>query len=201
SGPSAGLNVESFTLTASGHGNDVLDGMLVKVYLDANGNGRFDTGETMLGNGQYTADNGTWTSTFAPGRIIPVGQSETWLVTYDFSATLASGVGGGFTQHPGNTRAEETAAGRGNPVALALLFAILLGFAGIRRYRGIGLTLLLLVSLLWFAACGGGGSAPAQVRAFKAALSAIGGKGASSGVDANISGALPIDGPSVTVQK
>ncbi|MGH8103126.1 MAG: DUF7619 domain-containing protein, partial [bacterium] len=126
SGPSEGLKVESFTLTASGNGNDVLDVMLVKVYLDANGNGRFDTGETMLGNGQYSADNGTWVYTFVPSRMIATGQSETWLVAYDFAQAIA--------RSPAPARNKPWDRGRTGFVIVSMLA---LSVFGLRRRKGL----------------------------------------------------------------
>jgi hypothetical protein len=83
-GSSEPVRMTGITLTASGTGNDVTGIIAVKVWLDANGNGSVDGGDTQIGSGTYSADNGTLTLTFTTPQVIPASQSRTYLITYDF---------------------------------------------------------------------------------------------------------------------
>lgn len=84
-GASEPVRMTALTLNASGTGNDQTGVVSVKVYLDSNGNGQFDTGETLVGSGTYSADNGTLTITFGTPQVIVAGAPRTYLVTYDFA--------------------------------------------------------------------------------------------------------------------
>lgn len=93
------VKINSLKLTASGTVDDKSDISAVRLILDANHNGLYDTGETVLtGPATYSADNGTLTMTLSTPRIIAVGESEDWLVVYtlagtaDISETLAVGI-------------------------------------------------------------------------------------------------------------
>ncbi|MHA2649381.1 MAG: hypothetical protein V2G45_07130, partial [bacterium JZ-2024 1] len=85
SGNAEAVRVTSVTLRASGTGNDQTGVIVVKVWLDANGNGQVDAGDTQLGSGTYNADNATLAITFTTAQVLPAGQSRTFLVTYDFA--------------------------------------------------------------------------------------------------------------------
>ncbi len=81
--PTEAVRITNITLQASGTGNDQTGITAVKVWLDANGNGQMDGGDTQVGSGTYNADNGTVTITFTPAQVIPAGQYRTYLITYD----------------------------------------------------------------------------------------------------------------------
>ncbi|MCX7703101.1 MAG: hypothetical protein N2234_03230 [Planctomycetota bacterium] len=93
------LNILSIVFQASGSGNDATMVTAVKLWRDADSNGTVTTGDTQInGNQTYVTDNGTVTFSGSPLRTINAGQSEVWLLTYDFvptasgtfSATIAS---------------------------------------------------------------------------------------------------------------
>ncbi|RMF11591.1 MAG: hypothetical protein D6761_14000 [Candidatus Dadabacteria bacterium] len=79
----AGLQVRGFTLRASGTGDDAAGIKAVKIYLDANANGRVDDDETVLVFGQYAEDDGTLELTLAEPMTIAAGDSVALLVAYD----------------------------------------------------------------------------------------------------------------------
>jgi len=84
---SSDVTVVSITFKASGTGDDAADVSAAKLYHDVNGNGQYDSGtDTQLGANQtYTVDDGT--ITFTTNRDITAGQTEDWLLCYDFTAT------------------------------------------------------------------------------------------------------------------
>jgi hypothetical protein len=86
---SAPTTMTSLTLTASGTGTDALGISQVTLYLDSNGNGIVDAGDTLLTAGAFTADDGTLTLTF--GDMIPAGGTQRLLVVYQVSATAPQG--------------------------------------------------------------------------------------------------------------
>jgi hypothetical protein len=59
----------------------------VKLYLDNNGNGLVDGGDTLLGTATYSGG----TVTFNFSTTIPAGASRTFLVAYDFSGSAPNG--------------------------------------------------------------------------------------------------------------
>ena len=50
--------LESITLQASGTGNDAADVSTVRLWADVDGDGSVSAGDTELGTGSYSADNG-----------------------------------------------------------------------------------------------------------------------------------------------
>jgi len=78
------ITVQSITVTASGTGDDSADVSAVRVFLDENGNGKFDTGETQLGSDAlFAADDGT--ATINTDRTLAEGTTEDWLITLSFN--------------------------------------------------------------------------------------------------------------------
>ncbi len=191
-GVAEGVKVEGFTLQAGGDGNDQTDILAVRLFVDSNADGAIGEGDTELWSGQYSADNGTAIVDLTSAtRTIPANGAETYLVTYDFAQTLASS----------SLPLQNKSAGLPHLplwyLATALLFFAL---TGIKRLRSFLLILLLATGILWLSSCGGGGPAPAITRSYQATLTGILAKGASSNVDATITG-LPVAGPSISVQK
>ena len=88
------MEVQQFTLQASGTANDTADisPSGVRIYRDVNSNGSYDAGTDQLlaqADG-YPIDNGTITfSGF--NRTITAGSTEDWLVVYDLSGTASNG--------------------------------------------------------------------------------------------------------------
>ena len=79
------VTLTSLTLTAGGGGNDGTGISNVSLYVDANGNGIVDGGDTLLGTGVYSGNNGTTTFNFSTD--IPAGNNRTYLVVDNFSGT------------------------------------------------------------------------------------------------------------------
>jgi hypothetical protein len=167
--------LNSITLSASGTGHTHVDVTSVQLYVDANGNGKADPGETAIASGTFPQDTGTVTLAVTPGFSL-TGPTD-FLVTYSFSLTIAQSLGGG--------------------VALAAIPFLFLPI--VRRRRSMLTVLLLLVIAgAGVAACGGsdaagpGGSSGSST--YKADLTGV-----------NISGVdLPgvsVSGPTVTIQK
>ncbi|MGH8103213.1 MAG: Ig-like domain-containing protein [bacterium] len=191
--PVEDVHATRIQLTASGDGNDVSDISSVKVWLDANGNGQKDAGDSLLGSGTYTANNGA--AAIALNRTITKGTSESWLVTYDVASTIA--------------RAPETRDRKG--LWLATLFAIPLLLlvlpVGLSRRAVRFLCLMALIgSMLSLTTCGGGGGGgPAAIlRTYIASLAApaaVTANGVDSSTTIQPNGAFPITGTTLTVQK
>ena len=79
----------SLVITAAGSANDQTGISSVQVYVDTNGNGVVDTGDSLLGSGAYNADNGTATITI--NNVVPAGTNENLLVVDNFSSSAGNG--------------------------------------------------------------------------------------------------------------
>ena len=79
----------SLVITAAGSANDQTGISSVQVYVDTNGNGVVDAGESLLGSGAYNADNGTATITI--NNVVPAGTNENLLVVDNFSSSAGNG--------------------------------------------------------------------------------------------------------------
>ena len=80
-------NITSVTLTVSGTGTFTTGIKAVNLYLDNNGNGIVDGGDTLMGTANYI---GT-TAIINLSTAIPAGASKTLLVTYQFSNAATNG--------------------------------------------------------------------------------------------------------------
>jgi hypothetical protein len=76
-------------ISAGGSGNDQAGIANVQVYLDANGNGVADGGESILGTGTYNGDNGTASITI--NSEVPANSNESLLVVYNLSTSAGIG--------------------------------------------------------------------------------------------------------------
>jgi hypothetical protein len=90
------VTVNSVVLTASGTGDDrggagdLVDNTGLKMYLDANGDGLVDGGDTLLQSVDgFAADNGTATLTVA--RTVNAGATMYLLAVYDFRGSASNG--------------------------------------------------------------------------------------------------------------
>lgn len=193
---SEGVRMEGLSLQARGDGDDRNDVLWVKVWVDANGNGRADDGGSPIAQGVFPANDGTLSFTLASPRTVSQGQSEVYLITYDFAQTLAFSTGRPLVGSPA-----KGVPVRNIPYLLMAAGFLLLSLLGFRRLRGLTLFFTLtLLTLSLFSACGGGGSAPALIRSYYVTLTGITVRGASSGADATIAG-IPLPGPSISVTK
>ena len=84
------LSISEVTFTGSGTGHDQNDISQIRLYVDANGDGAYQTGETELGSGTYSADNGTVTFS-GLSRTVSAGSTERWLLVYDLNGTASNG--------------------------------------------------------------------------------------------------------------
>jgi hypothetical protein len=84
-GSAEAVRIDSITLVASGTGNDSTGITPVLLVHDADGDGLYDTGETILATGTYPVDNGTLVLTIAGGHIIAAGTTDYLLVVYDIN--------------------------------------------------------------------------------------------------------------------
>jgi hypothetical protein len=89
------IRIDSLVLTASGSGNDVTEleaATGVRLYVDVNGDGLLDAGDTMIQELAYTIDNGN--AVFTLTRTIGKGTTENLLVVYDFDTSTVNQIGG-----------------------------------------------------------------------------------------------------------
>lgn len=86
------VTVTSVTFTANGNGNELTDVANATLWIDTNNNGVLETvGDVALGTPQsFTQNDGTVTFTF-PGRTLPAGANESWIVAYDFAGAAVAG--------------------------------------------------------------------------------------------------------------
>ncbi|MEM7804570.1 MAG: thrombospondin type 3 repeat-containing protein [Pseudomonadota bacterium] len=77
--------LNAITLRASGTGNDAAEVIAVRLWADADGDGSVSSGDTEIGTGNYSSDNGVLQLSLntASHFDIPSGDSD-YLVTYDF---------------------------------------------------------------------------------------------------------------------
>ncbi len=87
-GLSGNATLSSVTLKSTGTGNDALDLSNLKLYLDANGNGKVDAGETALAQGKFSADNGETTLTLT--TPLTLSSSSQFLIAVDINTQLAA---------------------------------------------------------------------------------------------------------------
>jgi hypothetical protein len=208
-GAAENISLEGLTLQAGGDGNDQTDILAIRLFVDSDADGTVDPGEVELWSGQYGADNGTATVAIAP-RPIPANGSETYLVTYDLAQQIAR-------VNPSSAPPTYLAtAGTALPVRhrrgslpapllpVAAILLVTLSLAGFRRLapRSSLLTLILLLALGFslLTSCNGGGPKPAATRSYQATLTSVLAKGASTNLQASITG-IPISGPSISVAK
>ena len=80
---SADIEVEALTISVSGTGNDRFAISSLRIWLDENGNGAVDAGDTELGSGSFDADDGELDIQFVSPLTLPVGDTDL-LGTLDF---------------------------------------------------------------------------------------------------------------------
>ncbi|MEO8878892.1 MAG: hypothetical protein ABI446_00695 [Gemmatimonadaceae bacterium] len=92
--PTAPQTITGVTVAASGTGNEQVDVSAVRLYLDKNGNGAVDAGDSIISTGTFATNDGTVTLAVNPGLSITTPTSL--LVTYSFTLTIAERIGGGI---------------------------------------------------------------------------------------------------------
>jgi hypothetical protein len=85
-GAAQGVVMRSLAVAASGTGNDLADISVVQFLEDVNNNGLYNSGETVLGYGAYTRDNGVISFEMADGYELAAGASRAFLIVYDMKA-------------------------------------------------------------------------------------------------------------------
>ncbi len=80
---SSDVVLNDLTLLASGSGNDSSDIWAVRVWADSNGDGVIDSGDVMIGDGSYSADNGTLNLQMISPYRLDAGDND-FIVSYDF---------------------------------------------------------------------------------------------------------------------
>jgi uncharacterized repeat protein (TIGR01451 family) len=184
------MKIETVTVQASGTGNDTVDITSVKLYLDVNGDGVVDSGDTVLASGAFASDNGTLELTLSTALTVTSGTVSRLLITYDFNTTLAA-------------------------LPAAAISLAFIGMIAAPRARRWLLPVGVCVMLAWFNACGsgggGGGGAPAGggdtttttqpgASTYQMTVTGVTAKGSVSGQAITVPG-LPIAGTMMTVDK
>ncbi len=83
-GALADVTVTEIKFDASGTGHDSTDLQTVHLYNDVNSNGQYDAGtDPSISSGTYSGDNGLITLS-GLSEVINAGQTESWLLVYDF---------------------------------------------------------------------------------------------------------------------
>ncbi|MBI4713325.1 MAG: PKD domain-containing protein, partial [Planctomycetes bacterium] len=86
------VNINSLILIASGTADDKNAISGVRLINDANKNGLYDAGETLLGGpAVFSADDATLNLPVSPSVILSVGSSQTWLIVYQLSGSGTNG--------------------------------------------------------------------------------------------------------------
>ncbi len=132
--PTSLQTLQTVTIQAQGTGNEQVDVTAVKLYLDGNGDGLVDSGDSVVASGTFPANNGSVILALTPGLAI-TGPTNL-LVTYDFSFTIVQRLGEG--------------------VALAILPLCLVPVA--RRRKGWAAGALVLLVGAGLSSCGGSDS-------------------------------------------
>lgn len=80
------VKVYSLAVIASGTGNDFTDILIAYLVSDANANGAYDAGDSVLGYGMYTRDDGVINFEISGGYAVGTSESRALLVAYDMKA-------------------------------------------------------------------------------------------------------------------
>ncbi|MDQ2931529.1 MAG: hypothetical protein M3Y05_12050 [Gemmatimonadota bacterium] len=92
--PASPQTITGVTVAASGTGNEQVDVSAVNLYLDKNGNGAVDAGDSVIATGTFATNDGIVSLAVNPGLNITAPTSL--LVTYSFTVTIAERIGGGI---------------------------------------------------------------------------------------------------------
>lgn len=175
--------IEGVTLQARGSGVDNKDITGVSIYLDLNGNGQVDVGETPLASGAYGMDNGQLKLVLG-SLPLAAGSSSDFLVVYAFNTTIGL--------WPQAVQASLFPGFISFVVTLAMLLMVSLW----RLHRGRGLFIVALLLGILTSACD---NRPRELT-YQATLSAVSARGAGSNNSLTVSG-LPLEGATITVRR
>lgn len=118
------VKITNIFVSASGTGDDKEGVSAIKLYLDSNGNGVFDQGETLIAYGNYPTDDGVLPLIFTSGSyILPVNTTVNMILVYTMSSKVVSGTtfGGQIAQISANGANTNTGATvTGMPLNLAV---------------------------------------------------------------------------------
>lgn len=92
--PASPQTITGVTVAASGTGNEQVDVSAVNLYLDKNGNGAVDAGDSVIATGTFATNDGIVSLAVNPGLNITAPTSL--LVTYSFTVTIAERIGAGI---------------------------------------------------------------------------------------------------------
>lgn len=171
--PASQQTVTGVTVQASGTGNEQTDVTAVNLYVDNNSNGSVDASDSLVTTGTFAANDGTVTLGVNPGLAI-TGPTAL-LVTYSFSVTVAERVGGG--------------------IVLAFLPLFLIPAA--RKRKTVLAMLLVMITTVAVASCGGDSTGPKQNNGSVTFKSTITGVTTTTGSISN----LTVSGATITVNK
>jgi len=79
----AAFDLQELILSAEGSGNDQNQVSAVNLFVDENGDGIINTGEQLIGSGQYGLDDGQLVLEVKPGYQLATGQTD-FIIGYDF---------------------------------------------------------------------------------------------------------------------
>jgi hypothetical protein len=95
-----GVTINSIGLIASGSGDDKKGISVIRLLLDSNNNGLYDSGDNLIGYSQaappYFKDNSFATITLTSGYTIPMNSSVNMLIAYTMSSSNSNGDTFGF---------------------------------------------------------------------------------------------------------
>ena len=165
--------VTGVTVQASGTGNEQADVSSVKLYIDKNGNGAVDSNDSLVASGTFAANDGSVALAVNPGLAITAPTAL--LVTYSFSVTVAERLGGG--------------------IVLAMLPLILI--PTVRRRKTILAMLLVMLTTVAVASCGGDSTGPKPGGGSVTFTSTLTGLSTTTGAVSN----LAVHGATITIDK
>ena len=85
------VKINSFDTIASGSGDDKTGISLIRLTLDDNNNGIYESNETLLGYGKFNNDNGVLILSITDGYTIPTGATAYFLFLYTMSSSVSAG--------------------------------------------------------------------------------------------------------------
>ena len=171
--PASQQTVTGVTVQASGTGNEQADVTAVNIYVDKNGNGAVDAGDSLVATGTFAANDGTVTLAVNPGLAITAPTAL--LVTYSFSVTVAERVGG----------------------AIILAFLPLFFIPAARKRKTVLAMLLVMLTSVAVVSCGGDSTGPKQGNGSVTFKSTVTGVTTTTGSIAN----LTVSGATITINK
>lgn len=85
------VKINSLDVIASGSGDDKNGISLIRLTLDGNNNGIYESNETLLSYGKFMNDNGILTLSIVNGYTLPTGATTYFLFLYTMSSSASSG--------------------------------------------------------------------------------------------------------------